>query len=331
MSVKLWLNNKFKKIFLKSGTNGELKRYNNRQPNMTTGNARAVKRTNKGEVMNKKKNVRIILLIVFAGIMLNIFVVGGIVFIWFIPEIFHYDRYKGEYPHLYTVAINSVLTNGYIGGFENYGAAEIYKLDEDEFGRELFIYSGSPIALAEEYHGANSILICQKHDEQYSYWYDNDNYILAPHYGYVDEKYNGVYDDIYKGITDEQIEALKELNDWGKEIDEEKLSSAKIVRDPQGSSGDRKKARSFYDHLFEESGYDHSWQYNAMCDKDGRAIYCISGVNREEGYIGKCIIAIMSPQGEFYEDEWFIYDSPKNYAEDLKRIKEAVGWNMKAE
>lgn len=279
--------------------------------------------------MNKKKNVRIILLIVFAGIMLNIFVVGGIVFIWFIPEIFHYDRYKGEYPHLYTVAINSVLTNGRISGAENYHAAEIYKLDEDEFGRELFIYSGSPIALGEEYHGANSILICQKHDEQYAYWYDNDNYILAPHYGYVDEKYNGVYDDIYKGITDEQIEALKELNDWGKEIDEEKLSSAKIVRDPQGHSGDSKKAESFYNNLFvenEDDYYDYRYSRVIAKDKDGRALYLISGLSTDYP-----IIAIMSPDGEFYEDEWFFYDSPKNYAEDLKRIKEATGWNMKAE
>lgn len=37
--------------------------------------------------------------------------------------------------------------------------------------------------------------------------------------------------------------------------------------------------------------------------------------------VGPAVIAIMSPEGEFYDDAWFIYDSPTDYAEDLKRLK----------
>lgn len=275
--------------------------------------------------MEEKKRCRMVLLIVFGGIMANIFVIGSMFFLFFIPEIFHMDRYRGKYPHLYTVAVYSVLTSGKINTPHSYDSAEIYKLDEDEYGRELFVYCASPVNGT--VGGVSSALICQGHDKEYTYWYDNINYVLSPYNSYTEEYENGVINDPQKGIPSDWLEGLKEKNDWGKEIDESKLSSAKIVRDPLTLSGSRVKSEGFYSNLFAEFGYDHQWQCNVVRDKEGRSIYCISGKSWEDEPV---IIAIMSPEGEFYEDGWFIYEIPINYAEDLKRIKEATGWNMRA-
>ena len=68
-------------------------------------------------------------------------------FIFAIPAIFHFSLHKGEYPHLYTLGISIVLPEGGISGAENYYAAEVYKLYEEEFDREWFIFSASPIHL----------------------------------------------------------------------------------------------------------------------------------------------------------------------------------------
>ena len=229
-----------------------------------------------------------------------------------------------------------MLTYGRINDIESYRAANVIKVDEDSYGRELFIFSATPITYDRGSNGARSVLICQKHDETYAYWYDSDNYILAPYYGYKDEKYNGVYEDKYKGITEEQIEGLKEKNDWGKAIDESKLSCARTVRKPlvqKSRKTEKAKATRFYNSMFSESGYDFDWCCSVVRDKDGRTIYCIRGDNNSvhgSDDKDKKIIAIMSPEGEFYADAWFVYDSPTTYAENLKTIKQATGWNMKA-
>lgn len=278
--------------------------------------------------MNKKKNIRTILLIVFAGIMLNIFVVGGIVFIWFIPDIFHFDRYKGENPHLYTVAVNSLLTAGKIYTPHSYDSAKIIKLEEDEYGRELFVYSAST-ALSDGQ--TSSALICQAHDAEYAYWYDKMNYVLSPYESFREEFENGVSNDPQRGIPSEWLEELKEKNDWGKELDESRFSSASIVRETKFFDGNDEKANSFYNGLFGAEGYEGRGGKGVTRDKDGREIYVIYGVKRGEVYQYQEIIAITSPEGEFIEECWFVYDDSISYAEDLKRIKDAAGWNMKAE
>lgn len=273
-----------------------------------------------------KKETKIALIIVSIVFLAPLFTIGGIVFIWFIPDIFHFDRYKGEYPHLYTVAINSVLTSGMILTPHSYDSAEVYKLDEDEYGRELFVYFGSPIGTV---GGTSSAIICQAHDDKYAYWYDNINYVLSPYGSYIEEFESGVSNDSQRGIPSEWIEELKERNDWGKELDESRFSSAEIVVDRYDFKSSEEKARSFYNDMFVDDGDEyHGYRYATIiaCDKDGRALYKIGGLKTEYP-----IIAIMSPGGEFYENEWFYYKGNTNYAEDLKRIKEAAGWNMKAE
>ena len=288
--------------------------------------------------MDKQKKKKMITSLVIGGIFTIItFIALIFAIVLFVQMLINRDRYKGEYPHLYTVAVYSLITCGRINSIESYSPANVIKVDEDSYGRELFIFSATPIMHDRGSNGARSVLICQKHDETYSYWYDNENYILAPYYGYEEEKYNGVYEDKFKGITDEQIEELKVKNDWGKDIDESKLSCARTVRKPlwqKGRKAEKTKATRFYSSMFAESGYKFDWCCRVVRDKDGRSIYCINGTNYDLDYDSdirnKYIIAVMSPEGEFYEDAWFVYDSPTDYAENLTRIKVATGWNMKA-
>ena len=285
--------------------------------------------------MDKKNRALLITLPIIGTVAL---VTAATLFYLFAPAIFHMSKYKGEHPHLYTVAVYSLLTDGCIRSAETIHASNVTKVDEDDYGRELFIYEGSPVAFNEEFRGVCSVLVCQKHDDNFTYWYDCDNYILAPYYGYDEERDNGVEEDPYKGITAEQIAQLKEKNDWGKAVDESKLSRAKIVREPLTDNlgkGERVKLERFYNGLFGEDGYDYRWGERLMRDKDGRTIYYVDGDNYKKGndyetdY--KRIIVMASPEGEFYEDGWFIFDSPKTYAENLNRIKQATGWNMKTE
>lgn len=290
--------------------------------------------------MQKRKKKIMITWLIIGGIVTTIYAgafIFGIVSLIGGPALFHLDRYKGEHPHLYTVAVNSLLTQGRISYIESYSASEIIKVDEDDYGRELFIYYGSSLGNSAEAAGIRSVLICQKHDKNLAYWYDSDNFVLSRSFSRQEILENGVNNDPYRGITAEQIEELKTINDWGKEIDESKLSSAKIVRDPlrrSGSRAEEAKAKSFYNGLFEESGYDYNWCQYLLQDKDGRAIFYMSGKNYELDYKSeykyKYIIAITSPEGEFYEGGWFIFESTKIYAESLKSIKEATGWNMEA-
>ena len=284
--------------------------------------------------MEKKHKVLLVTLPVIGTV---VFMTAVILFFIFAPAIFQMSKYKGKHPHLYTVAVYSLLTKGCIRSAETIHPAQVIKVDGDDYGRELFIYEGSPVSFGEEFRGTCSVLICQKHDDKFAYWYDCDNYILAPYYGYNEERDNGVEEDPYKGITDEQIAELKEKNDWGKAVDESKLSRAKIVREPLTGSlgrGDRVRLERFYNGLFGENGYDYRNGERLMHDKDGRTIFYVVGDNYKKGSDYKSddkrIIAIMSPDGKFYKDGWFIFDSPKTFAESLKSIKEVAGWNMKA-
>ena len=52
-----------------------------------------------------------------------------------------YKEYKGEYPDLYTVAINSILwNNGHSYGADKAVDSNIEVIETDEYGRILFSY-----------------------------------------------------------------------------------------------------------------------------------------------------------------------------------------------
>ncbi len=148
-----------------------------------------------------------------------------------------YKGYTGDYPELYTVALYSIPPV--------YGSMMIYEiiiepvvcyLEEDEYGRVLFCYAEDWSGTTElDDGGGVYLVICQGHDSEYAYYYSGANYIcsqlcegnMVEEYGYAKPP---EIKDPYNDFTEEQIAKLKEENDWGKELDLDKCTKAKICR-----------------------------------------------------------------------------------------------------
>jgi hypothetical protein len=136
------------------------------------------------------------------------------ILIVFIPISILWDRslsyrpkYTGEHPELFSVAVNSLLgTKGYAQS-ERPFQPELVLQEEDNYGRKLFFYN--------ELEGisAYSLVISQKSDSEYVYFYPDYNFISSE-------------DEVF---SDEETEVLKRKNDWGKEINEDKCTKTNIV------------------------------------------------------------------------------------------------------
>lgn len=124
-----------------------------------------------------------------------------------------YKGYFGEHVDLYTAATNSILwNNGHSFGSDKEMDPKIKVIEQDRYGRTLFTY------YEKYYFGCNSgeiltfsaLLITQHSSEEYVYYYEDYNYLILRQ------------EDIYipsNKFTEDDIEYLKELNDWDKALD----------------------------------------------------------------------------------------------------------------
>ncbi|MCI8596722.1 MAG: hypothetical protein HFE35_07950 [Clostridia bacterium] len=152
-----------------------------------------------------------------------------------------YKGYTGEYPELFTVAINS------IPNVKGYGVSEVPHqpvvnlIEQDKYGRKFFCYSEEVGRYANDeernmaLRGGVNLVICQFSDSEYAYYYPNTTYISAPlcegNRIYIYGKNSpATIDNPLNDFTDEEIEELKQKNDWGQELDLEKCEKAPIVR-----------------------------------------------------------------------------------------------------
>lgn len=140
-----------------------------------------------------------------------------------------FKGYTGEYPELYSVAINSREN------FQGYIVSEVRHqpvvepLEEDNYGRKLFTYSES-----EGIYGDVYLIISQHATDEYAYFYYGINYIFGE---IIEGNYIHLYgskkpatiDDPYNGFTVDEIDELKQSNDWGEEIDISKCTQVEIV------------------------------------------------------------------------------------------------------
>lgn len=231
--------------------------------------------------------------------------------------------YRGEYPALYTEAVNSLLA---IKGYHSHGDALLEPVEEDSFGRILFYYY--------EYSYNDiysfSYLICQKIDETYVYYYPDYNFIL--------KEWNGV------GIpfSEEEIENFKNINDWGKEIKEKELIKYEITR--KKKEPEVKIKRKDFDVLFQKIAKEHGRigdgtmlypsVYYLTSDPYGRTLYYASAyhkdVSKEDMIFNLAII--FNPDGSYDENTCVMeLIDLYNYQDTLREIKELNGWNKAPE
>ena len=119
----------------------------------------------------------------------------------------HDGTYHGEYPELFSVAINSILgTAGYGSDGELVFDSAIGLVEEDSYGRILFIYyECNEIS---QY----SLVICQKSDDNYAYFYPDYNFISISIEEYL---YDYEVLEAVDSFPVDEIEELKTKNDWG--------------------------------------------------------------------------------------------------------------------
>jgi hypothetical protein len=232
--------------------------------------------------------------------------------------------YQGEDLDLYSVAVNSLLgVNGY-GGKGSRPKIEV--IEEDSFGRKLFSYVGDGLG------NSYNLLICQKSDDKYAYYYPDFNFISAA--------YNLI--NVENIFTIEEVNKLKELNDWDKEINEEKSVKVEIKhkKDQPMITNDRKNQfELIFKEVAKETGYkgnDSIFRYAIYCTSDyyGRTLYYAYGIGRDvngEGVSPSSLSKEFELVIIFKIDETFVYMElldEYEYQAEVNQLKDLSNWNQ---
>ncbi|MCH3977138.1 MAG: hypothetical protein LKE36_06045 [Bacilli bacterium] len=142
-----------------------------------------------------------------------------------------YKGYTGEHPDLYSVAINSKEDFlGYIRSEVRHQPV-VESLEEDHYGRQLFVYSEGQGTSGDVY-----LIISQYATDENAYFYYGINYIseeiIEGNYIHLyGSKKPATIDNPYNEFAIDEINELKQSNDWGEEIDISKCTQVEIVNE----------------------------------------------------------------------------------------------------
>jgi len=214
--------------------------------------------------------------------------------------------YRGEYPELYSVAINAVLgSTGYLPG-EIKHDSEITVLEEDAYGRVLFLYTEENLV------STYSLIISQKSDDEYVWFYPDYCFISAP----IDV------------FAEEDVEKLKELNNWGLGVDLKKCVKVEIVRKKQTGSIKELNVEIVLNRIIGRDEVKRWWITFFDVDEYGRSIYLGEGHLRNAAGTDWCyVVLLFNPDGLLNMDTgYFVLSDPFNYQDELKAFKEQNGW-----
>lgn len=229
-----------------------------------------------------------------------------------------YGGQKEDYP---LVTLVSITVPG--GNCNPY----VIRKEEDSYGRILF-EAEAPNAVARYYDGLKGIFICHKIADGYAYYDDANAYFICKR----SEEY-----------TEEQIDRLKELNDWDKPIDESKLTKVKsltsrfdstIIKMTSSEEENVKKAfldlsrKTWYD---KNSANSHKHTIEPSCkDADGRlfayVILSPSYVNKNFLDDKELYAIILNPDGTYNETALLEIEDPFKAQTAIYEFKMKNGW-----
>jgi hypothetical protein len=216
-------------------------------------------------------------------------------------------EYTGDYPELFSIALNSIPgTEGYLLGEVRHQPV-LTVLEEDDYGRVLFFYSETWAI------SPHSLVICQKSDSEFTYFYSDYNFISSQ-------------DDTF---SDEEIEYLKKKNDWGMELNESKCLKVNIVREKEVKSIEFNALREMYRGALGDDArpFDDSYISSFITDDYGRCIYIGYGKHGERDHPSVAIM-MLNPDGTCDPETGAmelmdLYE----YQDVLLEFKERNGWN----
>lgn len=269
--------------------------------------------------MKQKTHLKVMTL-VLCGILLSILIiVGGTILVTQFPK---YNGYLGDYPELFSMAINNLI--GAKGGIssEITFPPVLEVIEEDFFGRKLFCYYESDDT-------GVCLLISQKAESGYVYFYPDCNFIAAPLVAgnKVDLHGTDIPSTIDNPLNDfkmEEINKLKELNDWNKELREDKMAKAAIRTKKEDIDVNENFLREIYSNWVKDENGFYNYYEPFITDEYGRMIIRLIG-NRKinDNYERKDIIVILQPDGKCNENIGIMdIDNYYNYQQELKEFKE---------
>lgn len=236
-------------------------------------------------------------------------------------------RYKGDYPELCSVAWSNIpMLNGGMSNGEVVYDPEISVLETDTYGRVLFSYTED---IDRQYF---YILIMQRTDGQYAYYYPDDCYTKL------------VYEerDSKPDASAEEVTALKSLNDWECPMDESKQEATAVI-DKKPTKGKLKLKDNDFEPIIREyhesSGrYIHPknssfvrWADYVKSDAYGREMYVVN-TDFKEYYDKKEIsyvysfLVIVQPDKSYDLSTVVILES-SIMPQQVKVAKQQNGWN----
>lgn len=228
--------------------------------------------------------------------------------------------YGGSYPELY-----AVIANNSLGAGSSY-LESISIIEEDSYGRIMFFYSGND---SDVYKNMIDIVgICQKSDKKNTYYYEDDCFFVCK--GFDD----GLKLSDILPLVQNDIDKLKKLNDWNKELDESKMTSAEKVKNfinkPELNTSLYQIALSAV-----ECSEGYEWNYYIMCsDKVGRQLILMQErrIDYEPSELEeiKTILVIVSNDGKVDSVNGILELTPEqlyDYRDVMKEFKAANHWN----
>ena len=210
-------------------------------------------------------------------------------------------EYLGNYPELYSVAINSLLGARGEGPGAMTGPVQpnIIVFEEDNYGRRLFSY--------DEYSsiGINRVII-QKVEGNYAYFY--------PHYNFILSSSNS--------FTDEEIEILKETNSWNQPMnDGSEFLRVRIVRQQEEGPISDEKLIEVHDLIFPDSELNNN-------QITGNTIFFRRDRYERSIYLRSSVAILFQPDHSFDKGTgMLVIDDLHNYQTELRLFMEANGWD----
>jgi hypothetical protein len=219
------------------------------------------------------------------------------------------------YPALFYVATSSILgAQWFIFGEPPRGLPpHIQMLEEDSFGRILFVYT-------EDNHTHYRVTM-QKIENGYVYFYPHYNFIISP----IERRVFAV----------EDIESFKDTNNWEQEMSNcHEFVRVRIVRQRErGFISNEKLAEAHY-RIFPSVTRNYRNAHLRMVflreDSYGRSIYAGIGLGSE--WIGTTIAVLFQSDNSFNPDTGILLiTEPYNYQTELRLFMEFNGWNISME
>ena len=217
-------------------------------------------------------------------------------------------EYSGDYPELYSVAINSILGHrGVRMDVPTHRATpNITVIREDNYGRRLFSYTEDRYNIS-----LFNRVIIQKVEGDYAYFY--------PHYNFISGNSSNSF-------PDERMRALKAANSWNRPMsDSSEFERVRIVRQKEEGPVQINRLIEVYREIFPESDIGRTQINYRMVflrtDRHGRSVYLASR--------GETFFAVLfQPDHSFNtETDMLEIEDPHNYQTELRLFMEANGWN----